>query len=121
MARKSITSKQPETALSNQLSGIESGCAVPDTLTGENLGPADRLSHLLEEIESADRVGVDVYGIGEHHRAEFLDSAPKTILAAAAVRTERRNRAYQIYLQRGSQPGDVQDWLKPRNYNSTSK
>ena len=70
--------------------GIDSFvAAVPDTLTGENLGPADRLSHLLDEIESADRVGLDVFGIGEHHRAEFLDSAPETILAAAAVRTER--------------------------------
>jgi hypothetical protein len=53
--------------------GIDSFvAAVPDTLTGENLGPADRLSHLLEEIESADRVGLDVFGIGEHHRAGFL-------------------------------------------------
>lgn len=70
--------------------GIDSFvAAVPDALTGENLGPADRLSHLLDEIESADRVGLDVFGIGEHHRAEFLDSAPETILAAAAVRTER--------------------------------
>src|ERR1700746_1282498 len=70
--------------------GIDSFvAAVPDTLTGENLGPGDRLSHLLEEIESAARVGLDVFRIGEHHRAEFLDSAPKTILAAAAVRTER--------------------------------
>src|SRR6201993_4638299 len=70
--------------------GIDSFvAAVPDALTGENLGPGDRLSHLLEEIESADRVGLDVFGIGEHHRAEFLDSAPETILAAAAVRTQR--------------------------------
>jgi probable LLM family oxidoreductase len=70
--------------------GIDSFvAAVPDTLTGENLGPADRLSHLLDEIESADRVGLDVFGVGEHHRSEFLDSAPETILAAAAVRTER--------------------------------
>jgi len=70
--------------------GIDSFvAAVPDSLTGENLGPADRLSHLLDEIETADRVGLDVFGIGEHHRAEFLDSAPETILAAAAVRTER--------------------------------
>ena len=63
--------------------------AVPDALTGENLGPADRLRLLLDEIEFADRVGLDVFGVGEHHRAEFLDSAPETILAAAAVRTER--------------------------------
>jgi alkanesulfonate monooxygenase SsuD/methylene tetrahydromethanopterin reductase-like flavin-dependent oxidoreductase (luciferase family) len=70
--------------------GIDSFvAAVPDTLTGENLGPADRLSHLLEEIESADRVGLDAFGIGEHHRAEFLDSAPETILSAAAVITQR--------------------------------
>src|ERR1700751_6437239 len=70
--------------------GIDSFvAAVPDALTGENLGPGDRLSHLLDEIETADRVGLDVFGIGEHHRAEFLDSAPETILAAAAVRTER--------------------------------
>src|SRR6185295_19642737 len=70
--------------------GIDSFvAAVPDALTGENLGPADRLKLLLDEIEFADRVGLDVFGVGEHHRAEFLDSAPETILAAAAVRTER--------------------------------
>ena len=70
--------------------GIDSFvAAVPDALTGENLSPADRLSHLLHEIETADRVGLDVFGVGEHHRSEFLDSAPETILAAAAVRTER--------------------------------
>ena len=70
--------------------GIDSFvAAVPDALTGENLSPADRLNHLLDEIETADRVGLDVFGIGEHHRSEFLDSAPETILAAAAVRTER--------------------------------
>ena len=42
---------------------------------------------LLDEVEVADRVGLDVFGIGEHHRAEFLDSAPAIILAAAAART----------------------------------
>src|SRR5213080_5454450 len=46
------------------------------------------MHHLLEEIELADRVGLDVFGIGEHHRAEFLDSAPVVILSAAAARTE---------------------------------
>src|ERR1700740_3636292 len=70
--------------------GIDSFvAAVPDALTGENLGPADRLKLLLDEIGFADRVGLDVFGVGEHHRAEFLDSAPETILAAAAARTER--------------------------------
>jgi probable LLM family oxidoreductase len=72
--------------------GIDSFvAAVPDALTGETqtLSSADRLRLLLDEIEFADRVGLDVFGVGEHHRAEFLDSAPETILAAAAVRTER--------------------------------
>jgi probable LLM family oxidoreductase len=51
--------------------------------------PADRVSDLLEEIELADQVGLDVFGIGEHHRPEFLASAPAVLLAAAAARTER--------------------------------
>src|SRR5256886_79029 len=53
------------------------------------VSPADRLRDLLEEIERADQVGLDVFGIGEHHRKEFLDSAPAVILAAAAARTKR--------------------------------
>ena len=44
---------------------------------------------LLDEIEHADQVGLDVFGVGEHHRKEFLDSAPAVILAAAAARTKR--------------------------------
>ena len=51
--------------------------------------PADRLRDLLDEIEHADQVGLDVFGIGEHHRKEFLDSAPTVILGAAAARTKR--------------------------------
>jgi probable LLM family oxidoreductase len=47
------------------------------------------ISELLERIEQADRSGLDVFGIGEHHRKEFLDSAPSVILAAAAGRTKR--------------------------------
>jgi probable LLM family oxidoreductase len=47
------------------------------------------LNDLLEEIEHADQVGLDVFGVGEHHRKEFLDSAPAVILAAAAARTKR--------------------------------
>jgi probable LLM family oxidoreductase len=70
--------------------GIDSFvAAVPDSLTGQSVGPADRLSHLLEEIALADEVGLDVFGLGEHHRAEFLDSAPEIILAAASARTKR--------------------------------
>jgi probable LLM family oxidoreductase len=54
----------------------------------EHEEPVDAIRHLLERIETADRVGLDVFGVGEHHRAEFLDSAPSVILAAAAARTK---------------------------------
>ncbi len=69
--------------------GIDSFAAsISDPVTGRTLEPATRLDHLLEEIELADQAGLDVFGIGEHHRAEFLDSAPPVILAAAATRTK---------------------------------
>ena len=63
--------------------------AISDPATGLTLSPVDRMQHLLEEMELADRVGLDVFGIGEHHRSEFLDSAPAVILAAAAALTQR--------------------------------
>ena len=70
--------------------GVDSfAAAVPDPVTGLTLRPVERMQHLLEEIERADQVGLDVFGIGEHHRAEFLDSAPVVILAAAATRTKK--------------------------------
>lgn len=61
---------------------------TPDAKTGETLHPSERLRNLLEEIELADRAGLDVVGIGEHHRSEYISSAPAVILAAAAERTE---------------------------------
>lgn len=70
--------------------GIHSFAAIlPDPVTGAVPDAADRMAGLLEEIELADRVGIDFFGIGEHHRGEFLDSAPAVILAAAAARTRR--------------------------------
>lgn len=48
-----------------------------------------RLRHLIEEIELADQVGLDVYGVGEHHRPDYTVSAPAVVLAAAAARTSR--------------------------------
>jgi len=68
--------------------GIDSFAAAFDE-TSLAVDPAQRLEELLEQIEHADEVGLDVFGIGEHHRPEFLDSAPATILAAAAARTQR--------------------------------
>src|SRR5947209_15913568 len=53
------------------------------------VSPTDRLRQLVEQIVHADHAGVDAFGIGEHHRREFLDSAPAIILAAAASRTRR--------------------------------
>jgi probable LLM family oxidoreductase len=60
---------------------------TPDPQTGHTLGPAERIRDLLEEIELADQVGLDVFGLGEHHREEFVSSAPEVILGAAATRT----------------------------------
>lgn len=60
---------------------------APDANSGERIGPAQRMHQLIETIELADQVGLDVFGIGEHHRPEFVASSPATILAAAAART----------------------------------
>jgi probable LLM family oxidoreductase len=69
--------------------GVDSfAIAISDPVTGLTTKPVDRLHQLLDEIELADKVGLDVFGVGEHHRAEFLDSAPAIILAAAASRTK---------------------------------
>jgi alkanesulfonate monooxygenase SsuD/methylene tetrahydromethanopterin reductase-like flavin-dependent oxidoreductase (luciferase family) len=62
---------------------------TPDAVTGQSVSPAQRLKDLLEEIEVADQVGLDIYGLGEHHRADFVASAPAVVLAAAAARTKR--------------------------------
>ena len=51
--------------------------------------PAARMRDLMEEVALAEEVGLDVFGIGEHHRPDFIVSAPAVVLAAAAVRTER--------------------------------
>ena len=63
--------------------------AVTDPRTGEVATAAQRIAHLLEEIALADQVGLHAFGIGEHHRPEYFDSAPVVLLAAAAARTSR--------------------------------
>src|SRR5258706_7893244 len=65
------------------------GEATPDPETGRTISARDRVQRLLDEIELADKVGLDVYGLGEHHRREFVVSAPAVVLAAAATRTKR--------------------------------
>src|SRR5215211_6161124 len=64
--------------------GIDSFAAWDDA----GLPPSERLQKLVEQIKYADQIGLDVFGVGEHHRREFLDSAPAIILAAAAARTK---------------------------------
>jgi probable LLM family oxidoreductase len=65
------------------------GELTPDTATGRAISPEERLRNLVEEIELADQVGLDVFGIGEHHRPDFTVSSPAVVLAAGAARTSR--------------------------------
>src|ERR1700704_5293191 len=69
--------------------GIDSFAAMFSGNSSKIINDADALAQLLDRIEYADQAGLDVFGIGEHHRKGFLDSAPTLILSAAAARTKR--------------------------------
>ena len=70
--------------------GLYTFVEVPlDPETGGPVGTEERVRHVLEEMELADRVGLDVFAIGEHHRPDYASSAPAVLLAAGAARTER--------------------------------
>ena len=70
--------------------GIYSFGETPlDPVSGEQRGAGARLRALVEEVECAEAAGLDVFGIGEHHRADYAVSAPAVVLAAAAARTSR--------------------------------
>jgi len=69
--------------------GIDSFAAMFSKNSSRELNDADAMAQLLERMVHADRSGLDIFGIGEHHRKGFLDSAPALILTAAAARTER--------------------------------
>src|SRR5215211_1589025 len=62
---------------------------TPDPATGRTISPQERLADLIEEIELADQVGLDVFGVGEHHRPDFTVSAPAVVLGTIAGQTER--------------------------------
>lgn len=62
--------------------------ATEDPTTGKTITHGERLRDLVEEIELADQVGLDVYGLGEHHRPDYASSAPAVVLANAAARTK---------------------------------
>ena len=68
---------------------MELGVYTFAELTDETVGAEQRLRNLLEEIQLADEVGLDVFGVGEHHRRDFAVSSPATVLAAAAPLTQR--------------------------------
>ena len=62
---------------------------TPDPLTGKTISTHQRIRNLMEEIELAEQVGLDVFAVGEHHRPDFAVSSPAVILAAAAVKTKK--------------------------------
>lgn len=62
---------------------------TPDPETGKVISHAERLREVVEEIILADRVGLDVFGVGEHHRKDYAASSPAVVLAAAAMQTKR--------------------------------
>lgn len=69
--------------------GVDSFAAMFSGNSNKVINDADAMAQLLDRIEYADHVGLDSFGIGEHHRKGFLDSSPTLILAAAAARTKR--------------------------------
>ncbi|GGA00218.1 luciferase [Paenibacillus marchantiophytorum] len=79
--------------MTDQIANMEIGISTflettPDPKTGEVMSHAERLRNAVEEIVLADQVGLDVYGIGEHHRADYAGTAPAVVLAAAAAMTK---------------------------------
>ena len=76
----------------------------PDVVTGEAKSNAQRVKELLAEVELAEKVGLDVFGIGEHHRVEYVASAPAALLAAAAARTERIRLTSAVTVLSSSDP-----------------
>jgi probable LLM family oxidoreductase len=85
--------------------GIDSFAAIgPDPITGVTISAAERLQNLVKEIILADEVGLDAFGLGEHHRTEFLDSAPAVILAAAATQTKHIRLASAVTVLSAADP-----------------
>ncbi len=81
--------------------GVDSFVA---TAKGGPVGDAQRVQELLEEIELADQAGLDVFGVGEHHRPDYVASSPATLLAAAAARTRRIRLASAVTVLSSDDP-----------------
>jgi probable LLM family oxidoreductase len=85
--------------------GIDSFVAFATNAdTGEGLKPALAMQQFLDRVQHADEVGLDVFGVGEHHRAEFLDSSPALILSAAASRTKKIRLTSAVTVLSASDP-----------------
>lgn len=69
--------------------GVTSFAETIPALSGEPVGHGERLRQIVEEVVVAETAGLDVYGLGEHHRPDFASSAPAVVLAAAAGKTTR--------------------------------
>jgi probable LLM family oxidoreductase len=77
---------------------------TPDPADGRQPNAAKRLADLIEEVELADQLGLDVYAVGEHHRPDFASSAPAVILAAAAARTKNIRLASAVTVLSSDDP-----------------
>jgi hypothetical protein len=84
--------------------GVDSFAAAFDEASLKETS-SQRVRNLVAEIERADQVGLDSFGVGEHHRKEFLDSAPTVILGAAAARTKRIRLSSAVTVLSSNGPG----------------
>src|SRR5258708_28638838 len=86
---------------------------TPDPATGQTMSATQRLRDLMEEVELADQVGLEVFGIGEHHRPDFLGSAPTIMLAAAAERSKNIRLSTAVTVLSSDHPGRVSEPISP--------
>ena len=77
---------------------------IPNVKTGETVSYGERLRQVVEEIKLADEVGIDLFGIGEHHRKDYAASSPEVILAAAATQTKRIKLASAVTVLSSADP-----------------
>ena len=84
--------------------GLDTFGDIPVGLDGRKASDAEAVRHVIEQGELAERVGVDVFGIGEHHRDDFAVSAPEIVLAALAARTERIRLATAVTVLSSDDP-----------------
>src|SRR6202007_2758866 len=77
---------------------------TPDPVTGKTISAHQRLKDLMEEVDLAEQLGLDVFAVGEHHRPDFLVSSPAVVLGAIAVRTEKIRLASAVTVLSSDDP-----------------